>query len=40
MLIKAFFDIVGLPAVMATGGLALEDVDPMRHIRKGRRNRP
>ena len=40
MLIEAFFDIVVLPAVMATRGLALEDVDPVRHNRKGRRNRP
>jgi len=40
MLDEAFFDIVGLAAVIASGGLALEDVDPMLHNRKGRRYRP
>ena len=40
MLDEAFLDIVGLAAVKAPGGLALEDVDPIRHNKKGRRNRP
>jgi hypothetical protein len=37
MLDEAFLDIVGLAAVKASGGLALEDVDPIRHNKKGRR---
>jgi len=40
MLDEAFFDIVCLAAIIASGGLALEDGDPMRHNKKGRRNRP
>ena len=40
MLDEAFFDIVGLAAVIASGGLALKDIDPIRHNKKGRRNRP
>jgi hypothetical protein len=29
-----------LAAVIASGGLALKDIDPIRHNKKGRRNRP
>ena len=31
MLVEALFDVVGLAAVKASGGLALKDVDPIRH---------
>jgi hypothetical protein len=34
MLDEAFFDVVGLAAVKASGGLALQDVDPIRHNKK------
>lgn len=40
MLDEAFLDIVGLAAVIAPGGLALEDVDTIRQNKKGRRTRP
>ncbi|MFZ0611024.1 MAG: hypothetical protein WAM73_02175, partial [Desulfobacterales bacterium] len=36
MLDEAFFDIVGLAAVIAAGGLALEDVGTVFHNKKGR----
>ena len=36
MLDETFFDIVGLPAIIASGGLALENVHPVLHNRKGR----
>ena len=31
MLVEALFNVVGLAAVKASGGLALKDVDPIRH---------
>ena len=40
MLDEAFLDIVGLAAVIASGGLASEDVDTIHQNKKGRRTRP
>lgn len=36
MLDEAFLDVIGLAAVIASGGLALEDVDTIGHNEKGR----
>jgi hypothetical protein len=40
MLDEAFLDIVGLAAVIASGGLALKDIDPIRQNKKGQQTRP